>query len=453
MIPVRINRFAQSFYNMIITKPVQSYKLSMKAYNNFANIFNSDKKYLRERLNPQHNIFFNHLVREYRQMLFTQNKIQCQPIDSNNMPPLSTNRAVFANITGRSKRTISDYITKLMKVGAIIKKINHGPELNFELWINPELLIIFDENNPKFTPKSKYLELADFEKFRGSERKNLQQFQVLLETSMNNKIIGVETVDKVSASPINLQETFLNGIGLNADKFTGNMLTGNTGEYEQFEKAYQQKIEKFSQKNLTGGRPAQKNIMPDPLENLKALFTSWLLNLAIALIWKNKKIHPAQLDKAYSIIYNQYFDQAKDSRTADVLFNSYKLRLEAAARNINHRIKPENLNIYPAHYFDRNNKNGFAGTANWNRLNEHYKNKDRIKKQLKTDTQKLTTQFTLFLMHPKIEQYNLCVSYIKKNIPHLESIFVETVSQQQNLTYLHAGIYSTFREYYNQQYL
>jgi hypothetical protein len=462
---------------MKLKTPDLHLELSMKAYNNFSKNFNKDIKILKHKLKNQHNNFFYQLVKLYGERIIQKNnKFKLEPIDPDNLPRLNINRAVFANLMQRDVRTISAYIQKFIKLGIINKKISHGPTLNFDLYINPDFLVIFDKSNPDFTPKSKFLELADFQFFKKSNRKSFQQFHVKQETKLNNKIINVEQNNVFQQSCKASQETFSKGIS-SADVSTRNNLTRNTREYEKSDSHKQEK----SEENLTGREKisnlaAKKTQVPEGsftqgasdvtqmqpgrqisfnknLENLKILFSSWLLNIAITIIWRGKNIHPSQIDKAFNIIYTQYFTQANDPKTAEMLFYTYKQRVEMAARNIQRNIKPENLNIYPEHYFDVNNKKGFAQTAKWHKNYTRYKQQEKHKKIIKSDTEKLSDQFKVFIMNPNMNQFNTSIAYIKKNIPHMENIFLETISEQQGSSFLHHRIYEQFSEFYNQQYV
>ena len=52
------------------------------------------------------------------------------------------------------KSTIHRYIVRMIKAGVIKEKVYHGNQNDFELFINPELLLIADLDNPDYIPTS-----------------------------------------------------------------------------------------------------------------------------------------------------------------------------------------------------------------------------------------------------------------------------------------------------------
>ncbi len=60
------------------------------------------------------------------------------------LPPLETNNVVLGRIAKRSMSTVQRYIKRLIDAGVIVKKVNHGPVNNYELYLNPALLAIYN---------------------------------------------------------------------------------------------------------------------------------------------------------------------------------------------------------------------------------------------------------------------------------------------------------------------
>ena len=74
---------------------------------------------------------------------------------------LSTNREALSwveNTLQINGNTVYRQLLRLIEAGVISKKVNHGSQMNFELFINPDFLLIRDLITPDYKPTSKYLD-------------------------------------------------------------------------------------------------------------------------------------------------------------------------------------------------------------------------------------------------------------------------------------------------------
>lgn len=64
----------------------------------------------------------------------------------------TNNRELADQLGYRAEKTVWNHIERLKDLGFIVEKKNHGTRSNYELHINPEFLVFFDEDNPEKVP-------------------------------------------------------------------------------------------------------------------------------------------------------------------------------------------------------------------------------------------------------------------------------------------------------------
>ena len=142
-----------------IANPYVKFAICKEAFDNFALIYNSGKE-LNLQLRSHHHELFYKIVRFYTSEL-SKDKLLFKGgtfIDfrSDSTPILRTNNLSLSKELKRNKATIYRQLLRLIESGAIIEKIHHGTKHNYELLINPEILLIFDLETPKYVPFSKF---------------------------------------------------------------------------------------------------------------------------------------------------------------------------------------------------------------------------------------------------------------------------------------------------------
>ncbi len=116
------------------------YPTAYKALNCFIDVYNDKAEKSTDRLRTGAVMTAKEIIRIYGVSLLKANAMQ--EIDQNNLPSLQTNNKQLSTLMKCSSRTIQRHITKLQSAGIIINKIFHGSNSNFELWINPNILLI-----------------------------------------------------------------------------------------------------------------------------------------------------------------------------------------------------------------------------------------------------------------------------------------------------------------------
>ena len=70
-------------------------------------------------------------------------------------PPVSTNNEALARARNVSARAIRDHLQELLKIGFIVRKVNHGWQANFELCLAPEFVWQKAAQNASEAPKKR----------------------------------------------------------------------------------------------------------------------------------------------------------------------------------------------------------------------------------------------------------------------------------------------------------
>lgn len=68
----------------------------------------------------------------------------------------TNNRELADQLGYRAEKTVWNHIERLKDLGFIVGKKNHGARSNYELHINPEFLVFFDEENPEKVPAASH---------------------------------------------------------------------------------------------------------------------------------------------------------------------------------------------------------------------------------------------------------------------------------------------------------
>ncbi len=136
---------------MIIQHPKINFANTKRAFQQFAANYNERHNESREQLKPAHFAQFYVYIRlMQRNMSQSAKKAinsghrEALAINTNNLPHLFTNNTEMRKqLDGGHHSTFIRRANRLIKAGAI-KKINHGPNRNYEIIVNPHLLFIDD---------------------------------------------------------------------------------------------------------------------------------------------------------------------------------------------------------------------------------------------------------------------------------------------------------------------
>ncbi|MGE0566419.1 MAG: hypothetical protein AB7O73_00605 [Bacteroidia bacterium] len=299
----------------------------------------------------------------------------CKEIDKENLPSLQTNNQQLAKLVKCSSRTIQRHILKLQAAGIIINKIFHGSNSNYELLINPKVLLV-KEKLPVENLKKRLREILSQSSqnsvkssFLKTEKTNCPDtYTGNTGNKINNIIIAVDNPEKKRSS-LSLTDSVVPGNN------PGNS-SGDTGEIAQ---GFSEKQKKIREKKLKDAgeiasradQSDDRNIPPDPArDNSLNLYVSLLWMMARNLLYKNVDLTDRQVLIAKKLIQKLY-DPVLTHNLSKV-HQHYVERISLVVKFI--RKNPEKRFVpLPYLYFDTNNPNGFVGTKKWHEADQKRK--------------------------------------------------------------------------------
>lgn len=347
------------------------YPTAYKALDLFIDVFNEKLEKSSQKLRTGAVMTAKEIIRIYGVSLLKANG--CQQVDKENLPPLQTNNKQLSKLVKCSSRTIQRHILKLQAAGIITNKIFHGSNSNYELLINPQILLVKEKllvDNAKNQFRQTLEQIG-----KKAEKSNISPEQTTNcpdtysrnnSYNINNIIIAVDNSERSS-----LSLTSQNNSGYS----TGN-LTGNTGEIVKFPLEKQKKI---AEKKIHGtgeivsraDQSEDRNVPPDPArDNSLIMYVSLLWLMARNLLYKHTDLTENQVTIAKKLIKKLY-DPVSDAELSNV-HQQYVQRISLVSKYIQkdpeHRFVP-----LPYIYFDTKNLKGFIGTKEWYKADQKRK--------------------------------------------------------------------------------
>ena len=212
--------------NNLIPFPKVSIVDSEKLFDIEFEIYNEKQDLLRDKLRYTHKSLFAYLLKALNYELSKNTQIFKEKfqIDPSEEYGIHTNRSRLGDFMKCANTTIGNLLDRLVQAG-FIRKISHGPVRDFEIFINPKLLKIYD-------CRAEFLKIKNSGIATTSEGqiKSLNMFWLNKQEPFN-KIIN--TVDKVSNFSSNAT-----AFGSKCDEnvqpsgmHTGTNLTGTQGDF------------------------------------------------------------------------------------------------------------------------------------------------------------------------------------------------------------------------------
>jgi hypothetical protein len=425
----------------IINYPVLQYKSSLSAFLNYVREYNDDKP-LREQLRPQHAKMYTRILTLLSRQLYENNKLFQETPDFrqlNDKEPvkLHTNRKALSwveNTIRISGNTAYRQVLRLMDAGVITAKINHGSQMNFELLINPEILLISDVINPVYKPCSKYLDGENKAGYDCLKTSFTPEYLISEKELFNNSNISVDKETRIPIRDNSVKEQE------RAQK--KNILKEHREIAQNSEKndksPWEKPDELINEWNPSAEQAGKKEpkLMPACKVKLREYQKSaarWLFWYILNRLFEGRIFNPAHLENTLAYVEQHYFINCLSLKSIEHTRKIYKWRIDKAKRTIErHEINMQW--IFPGYYLDLNRKGinpdtgkpymSFINTASWPKKYEQFqKQKDR-QKQKAIGLDLLNKQLRLFLNNPNLNQFKRCESYVRKNIPHLMEDFL-----------------------------
>ena len=121
------------------------YPTAFKALDCYIDTFNESAENKKDKLRTGAVMTAKELIRIYGISLLKANG--SHEVIAENLPTLQTNNKQLSKLVKCSSRTIQRHILKLQSAGIIINKIFHGSNSNFEVLINPKILLVKQKLN------------------------------------------------------------------------------------------------------------------------------------------------------------------------------------------------------------------------------------------------------------------------------------------------------------------
>ena len=414
----------------IVKYPVLDFKKSLKVFLNYTSEYNTDKP-LREQLRPTHAKLFTRMLTLLSQQVYEHNKLfkdtpELREIDTRKPINLRTNRKALSwveNTLKINENTVYRQLNRLIDAKVIVGKINHGSQMNFELLINPEILLIFDLDDPDYEPSSKFLQTKKSVVSKGLNTSFPPEYLTSKKEPFNNLNI---TVDKESLP--NVRDEIVKEQVKNMEKEHGE-ITQDKSENPIHSKNLitqwnEQQAEKKEQK------PAQPRT--NLREHQKAA-ARWFFWYVLSNLFQRRIFNPAHLENTLSYVQQYYFTSCYSLKAIENTKKLYKWRIDKAQRTVE-RHKTDMQWIFPGHYLDLNKKGNnpntgkpymsFANTASWPKKFENFLQIKKKQGKSLSDQDILYGQIKIFLNEPNVNQFRKCEAYVKKNITHLMNDFL-----------------------------
>ncbi|MBI3519522.1 MAG: hypothetical protein HY062_09230 [Bacteroidetes bacterium] len=331
------------------------YPTAYKALDCFIDAFNEAAKKSTDKLRTGTVMTAKELIRIYGISLLKTNGYQ--EINENNLPTLQTNNRQLAKLVKCSSRTIQRHIAKLQLAGIVTSKVFHGSNSNFEVLINPKILLV-RKQQPVHNLKKQFQEEIQ----QSSQNPLKSTFSELQKTNCPDTYTG-----NIYIKENNIIIEVDNSVNNKAGDLTGNR-TGDTGEIAQvFSDKQKKNEEKNMQKTgeiaLRADKLDDRNVLSDPARNNSLiLYTNLLWLMARNLLYKEADLTEHQIEIAKDLIRKLY-EPASTSNLPNV-HQQYVERISLVSKYL----KKDPVKRYvplPYKYFDIHNPHGFVGTKKW----------------------------------------------------------------------------------------
>lgn len=347
------------------------YPTAYKALDCFIDKFNEAAAKSTDKLRTGAVMTAKELIRIYGVSLLKTNGYQA--IDKNNLPTLQTNNRQLAKLVKCSSRTIQRHLIKLQSAGIVTSKVFHGSNSNFEVLINPNILLV-KEKQPVNNNKDQFQEriLPSFKNpeksaFSATQKTNCPHTYSGNTSNKKNNIIIVVNNSQLETSGDQKRSSLLLTNKIKSGDISGN-ISGDTGEiakdfFEKQKKIEEKKLEEAGEIASRVDKLDRNTVPSDPSrDNSLILYVNLFWLMARNLLYKETDLTENQILTAKSLIRKLY-EPASTASLPDV-HQQYIERISLVAKFI--KKDPEKRYVpLPYKYFDTSNSNGFVGTKKW----------------------------------------------------------------------------------------
>ncbi|GAK75676.1 hypothetical protein JCM19296_1268 [Nonlabens ulvanivorans] len=373
------------------------YSTAFNALEGYVNQHNASTKDLSSHIRQAMILTTQEIIKIYSISLLKANSIAA--IDLQNLPPLKTNNVQLAKRAKASTRTIQRHLKRLIEANIITKKIWHGSNSGYELFINPNILLIGGVkavNKPENELQTEKSKTTDNQFFKNSKTTTCPHTDTSNNGYINNIIIGVDKL-KTKASSLPLTK------GYESRNATSNTFTGYTGKIDP------------KKNNDAGGEIERKSRATDQtgaeisgVDQARSASLSFYVKsfwkLARNTIYKDHYLTQSQEKTALKLLH-LWYEPVSDKQLQNV-HEVYVSRLGIVQKYIAKDPTKRYVQL-PDKYFDPKNPSGFTGTRIWYQKQKKREYEVRLKLILQAQIRRFST-----MRKKKLQNKNLVLSYL-----------------------------------------
>lgn len=326
------------------------YPTAYRALDNYVDRFNSQTSQSSHKLKTATVAAAKEIIRIYGVSLLKKNNQRANP---EQLPPLFTNNKQLATLVKCSSRSIQRYMIRLRQASIVTGKVHHGPNANYELWINPEILWA----NSGFQPETNNVLLKQ------PGLKNVL-------THVNTPVFGPQRTDRLPSYSGNFKNNIQNEVD-NVDFLeiddSGN-ISGNTRKIAERSDVPGNKSSAAAAGDYPGNEDENKLISP---------LVDEFWTAAKKQLYPCTTIIPRQEATARKLIRELYCQ--KSNRDLQEVHAAFLQRISLAAEYVQ-KDPIKRFIPLPYIYFDSTNAKGFTGTEEWYWQSGRYK--DNMRKEI-----------------------------------------------------------------------
>jgi hypothetical protein len=400
------------------------YSTAFNALEGYVNQHNASTKDLSSHIRQAMILTTQEIIKIYSISLLKANSIAA--IDLQNLPPLKTNNVQLAKRAKASTRTIQRHLKRLIEANIITKKIWHGSNSGYELFINPNILLIGGVkavNKPKSELQTEKSKSTDNQFFKNSKTTTCPHTDTSNNGYINNIIIGVDKL-KTKASSLPLTN------GYESRNATSNTFTGYTGKIDPKKNNDAGEIERKSRATDQTGAEISG------VDQARSASLSFYVKSFWNTIYKDHYLTQSQEEMALKLL-QLWYEPVSDKQLQNV-HEVYVSRLGIVQKYIAKDPTKRYVQL-PDKYFDPKNPSGFTGTRIWYQKQKKREYEVRLKLILQAQIRRFLNneKKETAKQKPRLELFRSCETRISKlGQPELLNTFHASVLNHSTHKYL-----------------
>ena len=404
------------------------YSTAFNALEGYVNQHNANTKDLSSHIRQAMILTTQEIIKIYSISLLKANSIAA--IDLQNLPPLKTNNVQLAKRAKASTRTIQRHLKRLIEANIITKKIWHGSNSGYELFINPNILLIGGVkavNKPKKAVETEKSKPTDNQFFKNIRTTTCPHTDTSNNGYINNIIIGVDKL-KTKASSLPLTN------GYESRNATSNTFTGYTGKIDPKKNNDAGEIERKSR--ATDQTGAEISSVDQARSASLSFYVKSFWKLARNTIYKDHYLTQSQEKTALKLLH-LWYEPVSDKQLQNV-HEVYVGRLGIVQKYIAKDPTKRYVQL-PNKYFDPKNPSGFTGTRIWYQKQKKREYEVRLKLILQAQIRRFINneKKETAKQKPRLELFRSCETRISKlGQPELLNTFHASVLNRSTHKYL-----------------